>query len=332
MKFAALIVFLLALGAVLLPAKAQALTISPVRTEIAADPGSTIRGELLLINEQEGTRTFYSSFGNFEATGETGTPTFVEGLEGLATWIETVPQITLEQGEQTKVPYTIQVPADADPGGHFAAIFWSTVPPAGAEGGVAIGAKVGSLILLRISGEFEEGGALLEFGPREGKRVFGSLPVVLSYRFQNGGGDRLKPEGTLTVKSFFFFPAAKLNANIGEGNVLPESIRKFDVVWRKDQSQRDLSPKELERETGFLAGLKNEWQNFALGVYTAKLDITYGTEGEGAKASTTFFVLPWRILSIALIIFLILGFLSRIGIKRYNKWIIAKAQQGQGLR
>ena len=116
------------LGGLLLSSTASALTVSPVKLEISGDPGEIVKGEILLKNEKEGTKTFYSSFENFEATGETGTPTFIPAKEGLGTWIEAAPQITLEPGEQKKVPYTISIPEDADPGGHFAAIFLGYFP------------------------------------------------------------------------------------------------------------------------------------------------------------------------------------------------------------
>ena len=115
MKFAILIGFILGSGIIFLPQGVQAITISPVRVEVAANPGTTVQGELLLVNEQEGTRTFYSSFGTFEASGESGTPSFVEGVEGLATWIESISQLTLAQNEKLKVPYTIKIRKSAYP-------------------------------------------------------------------------------------------------------------------------------------------------------------------------------------------------------------------------
>ena len=314
----------------ILPFEAAALTVSPVRIELTGDPGTVIEGELVLINEQEETRTFYSSFGNFEATGETGTPSFVTAEEGLATWIETISSVTLEPREEKEVPYTIAIPKDADPGGHFAAIFWGTSPPKTEQGGqVSIGAKVGVLILLRVSGEIEEGGGILEFSAKDKQKFFSSLPVQFAYRFQNGGDDRIKPEGEITIKNMFGKTLAVLPANKSEGNVLPQSIRKFEVIWEKeDKEDREDSSKQeiVDDKEGFLAGLKREWNNFAFGRYTTILNLEYGAAGEKAQASFSFFIIPWRILSIVLFILAVLVFLFIIGIKRYNKWIIAKAK------
>ncbi|MDP3900844.1 MAG: hypothetical protein Q8Q38_00675 [bacterium] len=325
MKFFATVGLFLLAAVIVLPGTAEALTLSPVREEITADPGETVHGELLLINEQEGTKTFYSTFGNFEASGESGTPSFVEGREGLATWIEAVSSVTLSQNEQLEVPYTIRIPKNAAPGGHFAAIFWSTVPPRSQSEGVSIGAKVGSLILLRVSGEIPEGGGVLEFTTKGKQGFFSSLPIALEYRFQNGGGDRLKPEGTIRITNLIGFTSATFNANPDDGNILPQSVRKFDVLWEKGKDETKKLQGEGEKTGGFFGGLKQEWSNIAFGRYTAHLDVVYGAEGERAQASTSFFVVPWRILSILIVILAILSFLFSLGIKRYNKWVTQKA-------
>jgi len=321
MRFLALVIvsFFLAVGS-MLPLEVAALTVSPVRIELTGDPGAVVKGELTLTNEQEGTRTFYSSFGNFEATGETGTPSFVPGEEGLATWIETASSITLGPGELKEVPYTIAIPQDADPGGHFAAIFWGTSPPKAEGGGqVSIGAKVGVLILLRVSGEIEEGGGVLEFSAKDKQKFFSSLPITFIYRFQNSGSDRIKPEGEITIKNMIGGTSVVLPANKSEGNILPQSIRKFEVSW---------NPKGIEtvEKGSFFEELKREKANFAFGRYVAKLNLEYGTAKEEAQASFSFWVLPWRILVVAILILAIVAFLLIKGVKKYNQWIIARAK------
>ncbi len=312
------------LGGLFLGSVVLALTVSPVRVETAGDPGTILKGELTLTNDQEGTRTFYSSFGNFEATGETGTPSFVSAEEGLATWIETVPSITLGVGEEKEVPYTITIPSNADPGGHFAAIFWGTSPAQIEKGGrVSIGAKLGVLILLKVSGEIQEGGGILEFTTENKQKVFNSLPIKFAYRFQNGGDDRIKPFGEITIKNIFGGTSAILPANESQGNVLPQSIRKFEVEWNPNKIETEI---ETAEKKGFFEGLKKERVGFALGRYTANLNLEYGASNEKAQASFSFFVIPWRILSLVILLLIISFLLFTKGLKRYNQWVIAKAK------
>ena len=126
--------------------QAEALTLSPVKVEVTGNPGQTLRGELDLMNEQSDTKTYFSSFENFEPSGDTGSPKFIGGGAGLATWMQTEPSFVIGNGQTLKIPYTITIPADAEPGGYFAAIFWGEDNPAAKQGGeVAIGGKLGVL-------------------------------------------------------------------------------------------------------------------------------------------------------------------------------------------
>jgi hypothetical protein len=308
--FAALALFFV------LVSSAQALTIAPARIEITGDPGRTSTGEIVVTNEEDTGRTFYTSVQNFEARGETGTPNFTDGSVGLASWVTVTDQVVLAPGEKVTVPFSVTIPEGAEPGGHFAAIFLSTVPPSdGAQ--VAIGAKIGVLILLRVSGEVTEEGGISDFGPL--KRFVFSLPVQFSYRFTNTGGDRVNPRGEVTIRNMIGLKTDTFAANPTEGNVLPGSTRKYETSWG--------DPNEAHGE-GFFGALAYEWKHFALGPYFAKLDLAYGVNGE-AKESTWFIVLPWHLLTVLLLILVVAFPVFRILVRRYNRWVISKAQQAQ---
>jgi hypothetical protein len=312
-------------GLAVLPFSVLALTVSPPRIEITGDPGHTVTGTYFLINEEADTRTFYSSFANFEASGESGVPKFLETQEGLAVWLETQPQITLQPREEREIPFSIKIPQNAEPGGHFAAIFWGTSAPVATGGGtVSIGGKVGILVLLRISGEVEGKAGLLEFAAKDGKRVFASLPIEFIWRFRNDSGNRIQPEGEITIKNTFGLTTAKLPANKGLGGILPASIRKFSVLWLAEGTETGAK----EGETGFFAAVKNQWSEFHFGWYKAYLNLQYANGGQSeAKLSFSFWIIPWQLLSVIIVILGIVGFLGMIGLKRYNRWIIAKAQK-----
>jgi hypothetical protein len=320
-----ILVTILIIGGMFLFEVVQALTVSPVKFEISGSPGQRLLGELELFNEQEETRTFYSSFENFEARGETGTPYFTPGKEDLATWIEAPAQVTLEPRERKTVPFSIQVPQNAEPGGHFAAIFWGTTPPQAKEGGqVAVGAKTGVLILLTVSGEIKGGGGLLEFSTKDKEKFFDSLPINFFYRFQNTSTDRIKPDGEIEIKNTFGKVSAVLPANKVEGNVLPRSIRKFEVIW-ETQNKAKVEETLNQAKTGFFEKVKKQWKDFHFGRYTANLNLTYGPKNETAKASFSFFIIPWQLLILIIILLAVIIILGGMGIKRYNRWIITKA-------
>src|SRR3989344_6918006 len=326
MKFLVYIGLLIFVCMVLLPLDVEALTISPVRLEITADPGQTVTGKLLLLNEQNGTTTFYSSFENFEPSGDSGTPRFIGAEDGLATGIKTDGKITLESGTSTSVPFSIPVPDNAEPGGYFAAIFFGSQPPAPAGGEVSIGGKIGVLVLLRVSGEVAEGGGLLEFATKEKNRFFSTLPISFIYRLNNTGGNRVVPQGEIEIKNTFQLISATLLANENEGSVLPGSIRKFEVVWGNKLPMID---NKEESDSGFFTVAGRQLKEFHFGWYAAKMSLFWGDTNQTANATYNFFVIPWQLLLIIFAIAIAVFIIGRQMLRKYNRLIIAQAMRNQ---
>jgi hypothetical protein len=204
--------FLVALCMLAAPHNASALTVSPVRFELGADAGQTITQPMILTNEEKVPVTFYSSFANFEAQGESGAPSFTVGNDGIRTWMHTDASVTLKPGETKVIPLTITVPKGEEPGGNFGAVFWGTLPPGGNGGKVGVGAQLGILVLLRVNGPISENGGILSFGVVNDQTHFAALPVSFFYRFQNSGADRAKPEGAVTVRNMLGITSALVPA------------------------------------------------------------------------------------------------------------------------
>ncbi len=303
---------------------AQAMTISPVRLEISGDPGATVGGFFKVINDENESKTLYTVFQNFEAMGETGSPSFVNAKEGLATWITAPDQITVAPGETKIVDFSVTVPADAEPGGYFSAIFLGTNPPAENPNQLSIGARIGTLLLFRVSGDVEEGASLLEFSAKDGKKWFSALPINYYYRFQNTGADRVMPKGELVIKNIFGMQTKVQDANPVQGNVLPKSIRRFELWWQKDSEEAVAKPQP--ENLGFFSSVSYQWNNFAFGRYTADLNLMYGSNNQKVSSSFAVFVFPWQLILVELIVVLGLIFLLRFIIKRYNSWVIKRAR------
>ena len=323
LKFFIIIVFSLWV----FPGTVNALTLTPARYEINGNPGETLTEEIILINETSKVETYYSSFSNFEAQGESGSPAFVEPKDDLGTWMTAgEASVTLAPGQQKVVPFTIRIPENAEPGGHFAVIFFGT-SPAGGGGQVAVGAKTGALVLLSVNGDVKEEAGLLNFNTVGSKFFYNTLPVGLEYRFRNDGGDRIKPEGQIKIRNTVFLPTDYLNANPVEGNVLPNSIRKIQINWQKyEHPNTYVVPNNFFKK--FWSDVYYQWKNFAVGLYSAKLDVAYGSEDIHVTKTTFFFVFPWQLVLVMLTAFVIVFFGGKVFIRRYNKYIIKKATEG----
>jgi len=308
--------------------EALALTISPIRFEISADPGEKVTKEFTLINETKEKVVYYSSFANFEAQGESGNPNFVDPKDGLGTWMTTTNSVSLEPGGTKNVPVTIEIPKNAEPGGYFSVIFWGTLPPSGTQ--LAIGSKTGLLVLMSVNGDVKQGGGVTEFNLKDNKFFYNTLPVDFEYKFSNDGNDRIKPEGFLRVRNTVFLLAEKLNGNPVDGNILPNSTRKFDLTWVRSPRDKDYV-EPTSPILNFFDDVSYQWKNFAFGLYSAKLDLGFNDLKFDKSDRLYFFVFPWQLLILILFTLIIVFFGGNKLLKRYNKYIIKKAQTGNQL-
>jgi len=304
---------------------ASAVTLIPPSLEIGLTPGQTTETKIKLYNETQNTIQLYTETRSFVAKGETGQPDFDFESEpiGLGNWIEVeAGPIVLKSGERYEIPVKINTPVDADPGGHYASLFFSSSPQdATGAGTVSIASKLGTLILGRVAGDVIEDGTITEFGLTGGKTTLNRLPVDFFTRFQNTGNVHLRPEGDIAIDSMFGKQVDTLEVNASKGATLPKSIRRYEVTWEKGQVKSSSG----NFFTKFFDEYANERNNFGFGKYTANLSVHAGTNSIDDSATTTFWVIPWHIIVVwgivAILVIVILIFM----IKRYNTWILKKA-------
>jgi len=287
---------------------AHALTVSPPILDVAMDPGQEKQGVIKLFNEGD-SELFLDGFVEiFKPKGERGEVELVEaGIASQAiNWV-TLPinSLSLAPGEVKEVPVVVSIPATADVGGYYLALMWQTnTAPKSENTQVSISGKVGTLLILDAGGAVNESVNLLDFSLTENKNLFSSLPIDFLFRLQNTGNVHVKPAGRLVVKNMFGRVSDTVPINPEMRNVLPQSIRLFDMVWGSDLKQAD----------SFWGGLTNEWQSFKIGKYTVYLDLEYGRTNTSITSSTiSFWILPWRTLSIILIValFIILKIVAK---------------------
>ena len=308
------------LGLAFLPSMVSAITVSPVLFDNTVDPGQKVMGTIRLFNETQGTQTYYASVQNFVASGEEGQQSFLPESEsyGLAKWIELdQPSVTLNAGQSKDFAWAINVPSDAEPGGQYAAIFFSTTPPANENSGIGIGAKTGVLMLVNVNGNVKEAATLESFKTvhqedlSNDSSFYDRLPVLFETRIQNDGSVHFAPTGRIYITDMFGHAVTDVDMNPDQSRVLPNSVRRVRAVWGT----------ETTPPTSFLGELQAEWNGLAFGRYTARLDGFYGKQRQELQGSTTFWVIPWRLLLVGLVGLIILLLLVR----GYNRMVIAQA-------
>jgi hypothetical protein len=126
------------------------------------------------------------------------------------------------------------------------------------------------------------------------KKIFTGSNNVVDYltKFQNSSTNHVKPIGDIIVKNMFGKEVAKLKVNDKEGNVLPDSIRKFE--------------NQFEVKHGF-------------GMYSASVTLVFG-DNKNASATYSFWIVPWKETVGAIVIIIVLIWIIRnLSWKRKNK-------------
>lgn len=311
------------LAGLLLPGPASALTFSPPTFDFSANPGDALSDAIRLHNESDETVTLRAEAVNFAAKlgDETsGVPEFYPADEvrdgrGLAPWITFVNrEVVLKPGERGSVFFEIKVPADAGPGSYFgAAIVTSLVP--GTDQGVGVVGNTAVLMLLKVNGDAVEEARLAAFDAAP--KVAASLPATFEARIENSGTVHLRPFGDVTVRNVFGKTVAVVPINRLEyKSALPGGARRYRAEWARAGLEERASA--WERQT----------RNFAIGRYTAELEMEYGLRKEKLTAAATFWVIPWLALlaaaaALAALVTALAGFL-----RWYRRRIIAQIARG----
>ena len=228
----------------------------------------------------------------------------------------------LKPNETKTITITINIPKDAYAGGHFAVVFFGNTPQGGQ---ISVGAKTGTLILLSVNGNVLEAGGLASFNTLNHKLFYNSLPVDFEYRWKNDGNDRIKPEGNLVIHDLLYIPVDHVNANAVSGNILPHSTRLFNLEWLKYKNDPDTIP-PTSFISSFFDRVNYQLKNFAIGPYFAKLDLVSGSQNVHSTKTAIFFVLPWQLLLCILIVLVVVLFVGKKLLKKYNNYIIKQAR------
>lgn len=296
----------------------QALSISPPLVELKADPGQTVKATIKLTNISSGELLIKTQFNDFGAKNESGEPNIIFDDTGnsafsLRQWIKSPEPFKIASKASKTLEFPIEVPKDAEPGGHYAVIRFSGTAPEVEDNGVSLSASIGTLVLLNVSGDVKENASLVDFYAAtpnfEKSGFFENGPINFVQRIRNDGNVHVKPTGVVEIYDMFgkHVGSQRVNGDPSSNDnppksVLPQSIRRFDEKLDK---------------------------GWMFGKYEARLTLQYG-EGKTLMSTVTFWVIPYKLIALIIVGGGALGLGLFFGIKRYNKYIIDKAGKSRG--
>lgn len=288
----------------------QALEIGPPVVSITGDPGQTVEATISLRDVSTTDLYITGQINDFEANGEDGTPKVI--LDDVTTpysfksWVKPISPLTLKPKQIKTIKISIAIPSNASPGGYYGIVRFTGVPPELQGSGVALNASLGSLIFLKVNGQAKEELTLTEFSANAGggaSSLLEGAPLNFVQRVKNTGNTFEQPVGLVTVKDMFGKVVATLPINEEKRLILSDSTRKFEQ--KLDSSV--IGDKVL------------------FGKYTAELTLTYGTSNTEIKKDITIWIIPYKLIGGAIIALIILFFVLRFLIRRYNRMIVGRA-------
>lgn len=275
-------------------AQSAKLTIIPPKFELYSNPGESLSEVIRVRNESDAPMTYSISVEDFTTSGEEGQVILEEGETdtsySLAKWIEpSTKDLVLQPNEEKAFSFLINTPRNAEPGGHYASVLFKT-GGGKVESGASVSNRVGSLVLLRVSGNVVEDAALETFSAPS---LSQKSPIAITLRMKNSGTAHIIPKGTIVITNMFGKKVDEIP--LSGRNVLPGATRKMDTMWEKDK---------------------------LFGSYTATLIATYGQQNKAITAVTKFSVISKSSFAIGFVgLFLVIGLIMTIivGRERFSK-------------
>lgn len=209
---------------------AISLNVWPPKIELTVMPGETRTGIINVDNKGNAVANIIAYITDV-GMERNGNVTFPEGgslPHSCEPWLLVNPeQFRLSQGASQQVRYTLKVPNDAA-GTYLACVFVQTKPEDRPFAtGSAISARVGSMIIVNVTGTGIKTAELFSLGTQrstDGKQTQVELGI------RNKGNVLLRPTGTIEIKSEAGWIVDKVNFNEDKQAVLPYSERLYPIA------------------------------------------------------------------------------------------------------
>ncbi len=278
--------------------------VGPGKVEIELEPGESKTVEMTITNRMGDTRAFQLAVED-AAGGRSADQAVVllgsdRGPYTVRDYVHfPITRFELDHMERVRVPVTVTLPADAEPGGRYGSVLVSTVSrkaDTGGENGAApssaIISRIGTLFFITTPGDVAKSGELKSFSTIPSTKLFWNGPINFAILFENTGSIHLNPYGHISISNMLGDEVGFVE--LDPWFALPQSLRTREISWTRE---------------------------LLIGRYTATAFINRGYDNVIDEATVTFWVIPWKMLLLVLsglfVFFLLLRlFFSKFEFKR----------------
>lgn len=323
------------------------LTTSPISANLAGKPGSSVSTTLQVENNEPTPVRINVQLETFKADGTSGEAE-VYPAPANADYIKWVhfsqSSFIAQPNIWVPVTMTIDLPSYASLGYYYAVVFKPQVSTVSNNTQSVI--KSGNAILILLDAQTANAKPQLQLSSfTASRKLFEYLPINFSVVIKNTGNIYLPPTGDIFISkdSSFKSNITSIPINSAGGNVLPNSSREFDLTWTNGfpvfQPKTIAGQKIVDKNGKLVQQLQwnfSNANNLRFGRYYAKLVMAYnnGSMDVPVVATLSFWVIPWKILSVAaiLIILLVIGLYTsghRIADRTYRKLMLSRKDRNK---
>ncbi len=278
--------------------------VGPGKVDLTIKPGDSRVVEMTLTNRTGERRRFKISIEDASGSSDPATSVVLLGDDRGPYSIKdyvSVPYYTfeLEHSQRARIPVTISVPVNAEPGGLYGSVLIETIAVEAVEGNTAgtvpqsaLIARIGTLFFITVPGAVEKDGALKDFSTSPKQTFYQDSPIDFGILFENKGSIHLAPYGEMRITNMFGDEVGFIQ--LEPWFVLPQSLRLREISWNRD---------------------------LLFGRYTATININRSYDDTIDTMSYSFWVLPWKPLAggfavVFAVFFLIRAFFRKFEFKR----------------
>ena len=195
------------------------------------NPGQSTEGTTKIVNESNIALTFKVGVQDYIVSDSKGTPQLLapntlNNKYSAASWIVATPnEFTLQPGATQIISYYLRVPADAKPGGHYAALVYEPInqEKKDATGGT-VNTQLGSLFYITVAGDVTIKAEVSKFFT-DILAEYG--PIKILTQIKNASDLHIMPKGSITVSGLFFNESQQLD----QRNIFPETVRDYENTF-----------------------------------------------------------------------------------------------------
>jgi hypothetical protein len=285
---------------------------SPLSTEVKPGEKSTV--ELHVRNNAAETENLKITPRAFRTDSASKQLRIVEDqVPDVAKWVTfSAPIFTVASAQTFTESITFTVPKDAGFSYAFALVIERVKEQQGVPGQRSLNASVAIFSLINI----DRPGAVRSLEVvsfRASNSTYEYLPAEFSVELKNTGNSIVQPSGNIFVKRNLrdTAPVATLQVNEAGGYMLPGTTRTFTATW--DEGFQVVT-KKLQADGSTKEELAWNWNKLGdtrIGRYAAKLVAVYddGHRDVPLEADLSFWVIPWKmlLLALALVLLVVVG-------------------------